>query len=1044
MADYNINAVTRRVVFTGSAGVGPYSFTFEVLDQNDLAVYFNTTKLTLTTDYTVSIAANGTGSVTIVVGTNVPTTPDADDTIIIVGARDIERTTDFVTAGDLRASALNEQLDGLTIFDQQIAEEQKRTLQAPVYDPAHVDDGGTLDMTLPAKAARAGKYLQFNSTTGNPEAGPDSTDVTALADIATDIATLADIQDGTVATNAITTVSGISANVTTVAGVAANVSTVAGISSDVTSVAADATDIGTVATNIASVNTVAGNISEVIAVANDLNEAVSEVETVANDLNEAVSEIETVAASISNVDAVGTNIANVNTVAGNNSNVTTVAGISANVTTVAGISGNVTTVAGISADVTTVAADGTDIGTVATNITNVNSVAGNTTNINSVAGNSTNINTVAGISADVTTVAGDSAAIQAVAADATDIGTVSTNIANVNTVAGSIANVNATAANITGVNSFAERYRVGATDPTTSLDEGYLFFNTTDNTYKFYDGTSWQTVNVSGIGSVLDDATPQLGGNLDTNGNDITFGDNDKATFGDAVGGDLQIFHDGSNSYVKDSGAGYLILGGQDTGVAIQNTSGQNLLLTSANAITLSYQNSPKLATISGGIDVTGTVTADGLTVDTADGSLTVSSGFEIDLDRNGTNYIRASNASGGIRLGSGSAYNRLDVASSGDISFYAADQVTQGFYWDASTQRLGIGRTSPSNALDIEASSSAPFRVGGSSSGGTVLSQFRNTATSAVGNGSGLELRANSTAQERQLFFIDSEWTDNTDATRTSKTRFLTADNGSSANPMTFLGGNVGIGTAAPSAKLSVTGLAMNSASAGVELEGAWPWLKFKDTELNQDSWLQYVDSNSFIIKQIPYADRNAAPSGVGTERLRVDSSGNLLVGKTNTSTASQGCVLGAGGLTSFNRDNDVVVRVRRDGTDGDGIEFYNDASKVGSISLGASGTTYNTTSDIRLKTDIAPIADATDKLMAMNAVTHKWKADPDADAVVGFIAQEMAEIVPEAVSKGDSEDDMWSMDYGRITPVLVAALQDAVNEIKTLKERVAELEAK
>ena len=151
MADYNINAVTRRVVFTGSAGLGPYSFTFEVLDQNDLAVYFNTTKLTLTTDYSVTINANGTGSVTIVTGTNVPTTPDADDTVIIVGARDIERTTDFVTAGDLRASALNEQLDGLTIFDQQIAEEQKRTLQAPVFDPAHVDDGGALDMTLPAR-----------------------------------------------------------------------------------------------------------------------------------------------------------------------------------------------------------------------------------------------------------------------------------------------------------------------------------------------------------------------------------------------------------------------------------------------------------------------------------------------------------------------------------------------------------------------------------------------------------------------------------------------------------------------------------------------------------------------------------------------------------------------------------------------------------------------------------------------------------------------------------------------------------------------------
>ena len=78
----------------------------------------------------------------------------------------------------------------------------------------------------------------------------------------------------------------------------------------------------------------------------------------------------------------------------------------------------------------------------------------------------------------------------------------------------------------------------------------------------------------------------------------------------------------------------------------------------------------------------------------------------------------------------------------------------------------------------------------------------------------------------------------------------------------------------------------------------------------------------------------------------------------------------------------------------------------------------------------------------MAINPVSHRWKADPDADAVVGFIAQEMQEIVPEAVSKGDSEDDMWSMDYGRITPVLVAALQDAHKKIEQLEQRIADME--
>lgn len=172
MADYNINAVTRRAVFTGSAGLGPYAFTFEIIDNADLAVYFNATLLTITTDYTVVINANGTGSITIVTGGSVPSTPTASDQIVVVGARDIERTTDFVTAGDLLASSLNEQLDSLTIFDQQVSEEGRRALRAPVYDPALAEDGGVVDMTLPTKASRSGKTLAFDSD-GNPTVGED-------------------------------------------------------------------------------------------------------------------------------------------------------------------------------------------------------------------------------------------------------------------------------------------------------------------------------------------------------------------------------------------------------------------------------------------------------------------------------------------------------------------------------------------------------------------------------------------------------------------------------------------------------------------------------------------------------------------------------------------------------------------------------------------------------------------------------------------------------------------------------------------------------
>ena len=359
----DISSTTRRIVYTGSAGVGPYAFNFEVLAQTDIDVYFNDTALTLTTDFTVSINVDGTGSVTIVTGTNVPSTPTASDRITIVGARTIERTTDFTTGGPLFATSLNDEFDSLTIFTQQNKEEVDRAIKAPVTDPS------SIDMTLPKDDDRKGKYLSFNASTGNPEVVNTVTDVTTIAGIAGDV----------------TTVSGIAANVTTVAGNSANVTTVA--------------------TNISAVNTVATNIADVITVANDLNEAISEIETAANDLNEAVSEIDTVSNSISNVDAVGTNITNVNTVATNIANVNTVAGISANVTTVAGVSADVATVAGISADVTTVAADGTDIGTVAGISANVTTVASVAANVTTVAGVAANVTTVAGISSDVTTVA---------------------------------------------------------------------------------------------------------------------------------------------------------------------------------------------------------------------------------------------------------------------------------------------------------------------------------------------------------------------------------------------------------------------------------------------------------------------------------------------------------------------------------------------------------------------------------------------------------------------------------------------------------------
>ncbi len=94
-----INNVSRRAVYapTGVGGAGPYSFTFEILAAGDIAVYKDDVLLTLTTHYTVSIASNGTGTVTIT-SAGLALAPASPTQYAIVGNRTIARTTDYTVS----------------------------------------------------------------------------------------------------------------------------------------------------------------------------------------------------------------------------------------------------------------------------------------------------------------------------------------------------------------------------------------------------------------------------------------------------------------------------------------------------------------------------------------------------------------------------------------------------------------------------------------------------------------------------------------------------------------------------------------------------------------------------------------------------------------------------------------------------------------------------------------------------------------------------------------------------------------------------------
>jgi hypothetical protein len=165
---YPISDITRRVVYSGSLGTGPYPFTFEILEEGDIGVYKNQTLLTLSADYTVTINADGTGEVDLV------SAAASTDTVAIFGDKGIQRQTDFTTGGDLFANSLNDELDAQTIFAQQNAEAIVRAIRAPQFDPTN------LDMTLPSASDRADTVLTFD-TNGEPQATSSSSFVAGLA-----------------------------------------------------------------------------------------------------------------------------------------------------------------------------------------------------------------------------------------------------------------------------------------------------------------------------------------------------------------------------------------------------------------------------------------------------------------------------------------------------------------------------------------------------------------------------------------------------------------------------------------------------------------------------------------------------------------------------------------------------------------------------------------------------------------------------------------------------------------------------------------------
>jgi hypothetical protein len=238
-----------------------------------------------------------------------------------------------------------------------------------------------------------------------------------------------------------------------------------------------------------------------------------------------------------------------------------------------------------------------------------------------------------------------------------------------------------------------------------------------------------------------------------------------------------------------------------------------------------------------------------------------------------------------------------------------------------------------------------------------------------------------------------------------------------------------VGVGTTSPSVKLEINPPALSGTIQEV--------FKITDSANSTLAVRQTTTVNDI------YGNHVLSLSTNGAERMRIDSSGVVMIGKTSNNNTSNGFQVQQNGAElSVNRSGDRCAIFGRNTNDGTIVVFFKDGNTVGSISVSGSNVAYNTSSDYRLKENIAPMTGALAKVAQLKPVTYKWKANGSDGE--GFIAHELAEVKPDCVSgdkdaiDADGNPEYQGIDVSFLVATLTAAIQELKAELDELKVKV------